>query len=328
MVEGYTDCVAMAQHGFTNTIATLGTACTLEHLNTLSRHAQLLYVLYDGDNAGHQAILRMGQLCWQASIDLKVICLPPQEDPASFLSKGLNLVPLIEQAQDFFTFFIQTLGTGFNQKTLGQKLELARKVLAMIAKLDDPLKQEILLAQASTELKLPLESLKKELSRPKTVKTALQPVMAPVPAAPAFDPKTSTLENKIFFSIINNIHLMNKGNEEFLITYLPYPLCDILKKLREEKEKNPALGFIQFFELLNTQEQTYVSKITLASQEDVHKTDFEYLVTQLQKKHWKAIVNTIKIKLALAKQKGDEDSITMLMQSFNELKKNIIEKKA
>ena len=32
LVEGYTDCIAMAQHGFTNTVATLGTACTLEHL--------------------------------------------------------------------------------------------------------------------------------------------------------------------------------------------------------------------------------------------------------------------------------------------------------
>jgi len=330
LVEGYTDCIAMAQHGFVNTIATLGTACTLEHLTTLSRHAQQLYVLYDGDNAGHQAILRIGQLCWQASIDLKVICLPAQEDPASFLSKGLDLQPLIEQARDFFTFFIQTLGTNFNQKTLGQKLELARKVLDMIAKLDDPLKKDILLAQASAELKLPLEALKKELERPKAIKAASvspAPVLT-APAAPAADPvKASTLENKIFFAILNNIHLMNKANEEFLITYLPHPLCDILKKLREEKEKNAALGFIQFFELLNAQEQTYVSKVTLASQEDVHRTDFEYLVTQLQKKHWKAIVNTIKIKLAFARQKGDEDTITTLMQSFNELKKKIIEKK-
>ncbi len=70
LVEGYTDCIAMAQSGFTNTVATLGTACTLDHLNVLGRYAQELYVLYDGDNAGQQAILRIGQLCWQASLDL------------------------------------------------------------------------------------------------------------------------------------------------------------------------------------------------------------------------------------------------------------------
>src|SRR5205085_2740721 len=58
MVEGYTDCLAMVQHGFTNTVATLGTACTQNHLKLLSRHADLLYVLYDADAAGTQAILR------------------------------------------------------------------------------------------------------------------------------------------------------------------------------------------------------------------------------------------------------------------------------
>src|SRR3990167_4037364 len=51
LVEGYTDCIAMVQHGQTNTVATLGTACTLEHLQLLSNHAEKVYVLYDGDSA-------------------------------------------------------------------------------------------------------------------------------------------------------------------------------------------------------------------------------------------------------------------------------------
>ena len=84
----------MAQYGYANTVATLGTACTVDHLTTLSRYAQQLYVLYDGDNAGQQAILRIGQLCWQASIELKVIRLPAIDDPASFLTKNHSLEPL------------------------------------------------------------------------------------------------------------------------------------------------------------------------------------------------------------------------------------------
>lgn len=327
LVEGYTDCIAMVQHGFTHTVATLGTACTLEHLQTLARHAQHLYVLYDGDNAGHQAILRVGQLCWQASIDLKVVCLPDQEDPASFLTKGLNLAPFIEQARDFFTFFIETLGTGYSQKTLTKKLELARKVLAMIQQLDDTLKQEILLSQASTQLGLPLESLKKELRQaPATRKAPAQQAIPPAQVASKLPPETTTLENKIFFSILNNIQLLNKDNEEFLITYLPHPFCSILKKLQEERKKNAELGFIQFFELLDEQEQTYVSKTVLASQEEVTKSNFEQMVTQLQKKHWKTIVNEIKVKLELAKQSNNENEITQLMQKFNDLKKKIVEK--
>ncbi|MFV3038026.1 toprim domain-containing protein, partial [Klebsiella pneumoniae] len=55
LVEGYTDCMAMAQHNLPNTVATLGTACTIEHLKQLARYAEHIYVVYDGDSAGKQA---------------------------------------------------------------------------------------------------------------------------------------------------------------------------------------------------------------------------------------------------------------------------------
>jgi len=54
LVEGYTDCIAMAKHGFINTVATLGTACTIEHLKILSRYAHTLLIVYDADRAGQE----------------------------------------------------------------------------------------------------------------------------------------------------------------------------------------------------------------------------------------------------------------------------------
>ena len=332
LVEGYTDCVAMAQYGYLNTVATLGTACTLEHLKVLARYAQELFVLYDGDNAGQQAILRIGQLCWQASIDLKVISLPKGEDPASYLEKGLKLDDLIAQAQDIFTFFILTLGNQFERQTLGQKLQLTRKILEMIQKLDDPLKQDILLQKASGQLEIPFDSLKKELQRLQQPSpsfavqaTNRQHKKEESVSEPVW-PEITTLENKIFFSIMNNIQLINKDNEEFLITYLPHPLCDILKKLQNQKEKQPELGFIQFFEILNQVEQHCVSKTLLADQDNVQAPLFEQLLVQLQKKNWKIIVHDIKNKLEIAKQNGDNQQISQLMQDFSSLKKKIIGK--
>lgn len=327
LVEGYTDCIAMAQYGHINTVATLGTACTVDHLTTLSRYAQQLYVVYDGDNAGQQAILRIGQMAWQASMELKVLHLPAKEDPASYLGKGLSLKPLISDAPDIFSFFIQTLGNGFATKPLGAKLELARKIIEMIQKLDDPLKQDILLKNASLQLEIPFESLKKEL-----VSRGKRPVAKPLPEPPRAatlpeppSQEIGPLENKIFFSIMNNIQLINKENEEFLISYLPQPLCDILKKLREEKQKVPNLGFIQFFESLDEHNQTYVSK-TLLAQNDGSSGLFEQLFVQLQKKHWKVIVNSIKMKLEAAKKAGDDAQIAQIMSDFADLKKKIIGK--
>lgn len=329
LVEGYTDCIAMAQSGFTNTVATLGTACTLDHLNVLGRYAQELYVLYDGDNAGQQAILRIGQLCWQASLDLKVVSLPKDQDPASFLLSNNDLNPLIQDAQDIFQFFIKTMAIGFGQKSLSEKLEVSRKIVTMIHKLDDPLKQDILLENASNALKIPVESLKKELKRlsaptPTPSHSAAKVQIRVQPPPEQISQPATMLENKIFFAILNNIQLVNKENEEFLVTYLPQPFCAIIKKLQEEKKRVPNLGFIQFFESLNEIDQQRVSKILLETQEDIQTGYFEQLVVQLQKKHWKVIVNNIKIKLEAAKQTGNQAEIAVIMQNLMDLQKKVI----
>ena len=325
LVEGYLDCITMAAHGYSNTVATLGTACSLDHLNTLARYVNQIFIVYDGDQAGRQALIRIGQLCWQASIELKVINLPPNEDPASYLSGGNSLEPLIEKAQDIFEFFIQEMGADFKDKPLAQKLQLTRTILEMITKLEDPIKQDILLSNASHALAIPFDSLKKEIKR--TITPAPKPEQARGTAPKKIYTKTpaiNTLENKIFFGIMNNIQLINTENEEFLITYLPHPLCDILKKLQEEKKVNPALGFLQFFELLEASTQQLVSKTILECQEDISAPLFEQLLIQLQKKHWKLIVSTIKIKLEIAKQKGNDAEIAQIMQNFMDLKKKII----
>ena len=87
LVEGYIDCLAMVQHGFTNTIATLGTACNLDHLKTIARYSQSLYVLFDGDSAGQKAMLRLTELAWHVNLDLKGGTLAPCRRPCFIFSQ-------------------------------------------------------------------------------------------------------------------------------------------------------------------------------------------------------------------------------------------------
>lgn len=159
IVEGYTDCITMAQYGFKNTVATLGTACTQEHLKILSRYVNYVYVLYDGDNAGQNAIMRLTELCWQVSIELKVITLPETEDPASFLQNGGNLNELIDQARDIFMFFIENTCKDFLSKPLAEKLKLANEIIKTIEKIQDPIKRDILMQKASNIMQIPINSM-------------------------------------------------------------------------------------------------------------------------------------------------------------------------
>lgn len=332
LVEGYIDCIAMVQHGFANTVATLGTACTIEHLTMLSRYTKQLYVLYDGDKAGQEAIARLTHLCWQVNLELKVIRLPESEDPASFLYKGQELQPLIAQAKDIFEFFIMTSGKDFGTKTIADKLQLTQNIINLIIKIEDPLKRDILLQKAAGTLQIPFTSLQQAYTRgaqsrasyEKSGKYPLKKAESSEKNLPIAD-GVPALEKKLFFAILQNIQLLHRGNEEYLIEYLPKPLSTIIHKLSTAQANNPTIDFTQFFDMLESTEQQYVSKTLLEDEADGEQ-DFAQLLILLQKKHWKHIVHTIKVKLAEAEDAQDHAKIESILQNFLTLKKKVLHK--
>lgn len=87
VVEGYLDAIACHQAGFTNTVATAGTALTTEHLGSLSDLTSSVTLAFDGDEGGRLAVSRVAEL----DVDhprLRVAHLPPGQDPADLLRQG------------------------------------------------------------------------------------------------------------------------------------------------------------------------------------------------------------------------------------------------
>lgn len=325
LVEGYTDCIAMVQHGYVQTVATLGTACTLDHLTILARYAQQLFVLYDGDHAGYEAILRLTELCWQVNLELKVICLPGGEDPASFLKKGGDLKSLIEEAKDIFEYFIMSIGRGFSEKTLSEKMHVAGKIVAMINRVSDPLKQDILLQRASKVLNISMNSLKK----------GVDVIQSTAPVSELSEKKDTQidlstenrrLEIKLFFAIMNNLQLLNNENANYLIEYLPEQLSGIIRKLNKMQNENVSIDFVRFFDMLDKAEQQHISHILVMDDIDVQSDQFEQLLVALQKKNWKQIVRAMQIQLAQEEENADREKVEKIIQNFLELKKKIVDK--
>lgn len=327
LVEGYTDCMAMTQCGLTNTVATLGTACTIEHLKQLARYAEHIIIAYDNDTAGKQAIIRLTELCWHVNLELKVIVLPQGEDPASFLMKQGDINALINHAHDIFIFFLTTLGDNFLDKTLNQKIHIMRSFLTIIAAITDPLKKDILLQNAAKTFDIAFESLKQELIRMQTNQITIAKNTEAAPSLPAVtktEEPIPPLEKRIFCAIMNNIQLLDGEDRQTLIKYLSSPLRDILMQLKDIKEKNKNLTFSYFFDTLNEHKKQYVSKLLLEENEIVDPTGFDKLLEQLQKKRWKVIVQDIKIQLAQAKQEGNNDKVALILRNFMEIQNKFI----
>lgn len=88
VVEGYMDVVALAQAGLGNAVATLGTACTAEHVHKLFRHTDAVVFSFDGDAAGRRAAGRALEAALPHATDLRSVrflFLPPEHDPDSFV---------------------------------------------------------------------------------------------------------------------------------------------------------------------------------------------------------------------------------------------------
>ncbi len=88
VVEGYMDVVALVQSGFANAVATLGTACTAEHVQKLFRFTGSVIFAFDGDAAGRRAAARALEAALPHASDLRTVrflFLPPEHDPDSYV---------------------------------------------------------------------------------------------------------------------------------------------------------------------------------------------------------------------------------------------------
>lgn len=326
LVEGYTDCIAMVEHGYSNTVATLGTACTLAHLKLLARYANYVYLLYDSDTAGQEAMLRLTHLCWQANMELKVIHLPQGQDPASFLTAGNDLTSRIAHAEDIFDFFIAFLGKEFGIQPLAEKIERIRNIIEIIRGIDDPLKQDILLQTACRTFDIPFDSLKRELESlptPPALPTAGDQQISADLATGNMAP--SSLEKRLFCAIISNMSTLDLENHSYIIDVIASPLKEILRTALTYKREKGSFDFSKLFDTLSEEYKHSITKLLVEYDEPGNQAYCEQLLAQFQKQHWKNIIRTITTQLQQAQKDGNMVAVQKILHEYAMLKEKIVQ---
>ncbi len=118
VVEGYMDVIALAQHGITNTVATLGTAATPEHIRLLFRYSDELVFCFDGDRAGRKASWRALESAlpqFEEGRRIRFLLLPEKHDPDSLVREegtekfGVRLASATPLSEYFFQSLTQDL---------------------------------------------------------------------------------------------------------------------------------------------------------------------------------------------------------------------------
>ena len=312
LVEGYMDCIAMHQNGFSNTVATLGTACTNEHIELIARLTEQVYVLYDGDQAGLQAVERMVGLCWEANLEIKVVEFPDSEDPASYLTKygPATLNKLIDHAHDIYHFMINQASRQFtNQNRLSQKFDASSKITELIQRVSDPLKRNILLQHAAQSLGVSPHSFK----MPNTQDTAR-------PEAEPEAERQQNLAEQVLLIFINHPEYF-KPKYHYLTSYLGHPGSEILQKLLTLKDSQTEVKMADLMGKLNDEEQGFVRKCLL-TYTDITTDEIDQILNRFHQKHWRQIVGHVK--RLLSQETANQERMKQIIENFQILKSEIL----
>ena len=135
LCEGYMDVIAMHQAGFTNAVATLGTAITSDHARVVSRYAKTAYLAYDSDDAGKKAADKAMTLLNEVGVDTKIIRMKDAKDPDEFIKKfgAQSYAKLLTGSVGQIDFKLNGVLSKYNMNIPDEKLRAVDECCAVIA---------------------------------------------------------------------------------------------------------------------------------------------------------------------------------------------------
>jgi DNA primase len=167
LVEGYTDVISMHQAGIENVVASSGTSLTLNQIRLIKRFTHNITIIYDGDEAGIKASVRGIDLLLEEGLNVRVILLPPDEDPDSFARKNNSqafIDFILANETDFVSFKTNLLKNDAAKDPL-KKATLINEIVRTIAVIPESIVRSIYIRECCKLLDIDEKILFTETAR-------------------------------------------------------------------------------------------------------------------------------------------------------------------
>ncbi len=167
LCEGYMDVIAMHQAGFTNAVASLGTALTSGHASLLKRYTDEVLLLYDSDEAGIRAAIRGIPILKEAGISARVVSLKPYKDPDEFIkAQGAQAFEQrLETAMNSFMFQMEVLSSSYDLSDPQEKTKFFREASAKLLEFPDELERNNYIQAMAEKYQVAFEDLRRMVNR-------------------------------------------------------------------------------------------------------------------------------------------------------------------
>lgn len=181
LCEGYMDVISLHQAGFTNAVASLGTALTSGHASLIRRYVEEVYLTYDSDEAGTKAALRATPILKEAGITARVIRMEPYKDPDEFI-KNLGAEAFEERigkARNGFMFGLEVLEKQYDRNTPEGKTEFMREAAVRLTEFDEEIERNNYIEAVAKAYHVGYEDLRKLVGKMAIQKGLAKPVSRP-----------------------------------------------------------------------------------------------------------------------------------------------------
>lgn len=161
--EGYMDVISMHQAGFTNAVASLGTAFTVQHGLLIKRYTREVILTYDSDGAGIKAAMRAIPILKEAGLSIKVLNLKPYKDPDEFI-KNLGAEEFqkrIDTATNSFLFEIGVIRQNYQLTDPEEKTRFYNAIADKLTEFSEELERNNYTEAVAREYAIPYESLRR-----------------------------------------------------------------------------------------------------------------------------------------------------------------------
>ena len=252
LCEGYMDVISMHQAGFTNAVASLGTALTSGHASLIKRYTQEVLLLYDSDQAGVKAALRAIPILREAGVNSRIVNLRPHKDPDEFIkAEGAEAFEKrLEAAMDSFMFRIHIASGEFQMEEPQGQNRFFDRCAEYLLELSDELERNLYIEAIVKEYHkygITTENLRKRVNSLALRGTPAERRTVPKSNEPAGKKKENAADKaqKLMLTWLVTYPGIFETVEKYLtpsdfVVPLYKEVADMLWNQRKEGEVNPA----------------------------------------------------------------------------------------
>ncbi len=168
IMEGFMDVMAAAKAGIINTVATMGTSLTKDHIHKLKRLTDSVILCYDGDNAGIDAAKRAAQLLVQEKFKTEIAMLPNQMDPDDFIQQNGTEAfekQIMDRPHAYLAFMMMVARRNKNFQFENDTLQYVQEVLEHFVGNSSPVERDLYIRQLANETNISEEAIYQQFAK-------------------------------------------------------------------------------------------------------------------------------------------------------------------